>query len=242
LLQSKAKLEEREEIQKFFKKRKQLSAFIGTYATNIGLADRLAYEFPLVGDFAADIMLGNQAKGIFCPIEFEDGKADSIFTTVPKKFTTEWSRRFEHGFSQLVDWFYSLDDFKKTERFANDFGHGHVTFSSWAGVPASRTPTETVSNGARRRSVSIHTPLNVSLSTTCINTWHGASVSSPRRRNMNNPAGMREAKVHAARFRGGIMAPQQASQPIARTTNQHPVSTQVLPPICAASRVGDLIV
>jgi Domain of unknown function (DUF4263) len=128
LLQSKAQLEEREDIQKFFKKRKQLSAFIGTYATNIGLADRLAYEFPLVGDFAADIMLGNKAKGIFCAIEFEDGKPDSIFTTVPKKATTEWSRRFEHGFSQLVDWFYSLDDFKKTERFAKDFGHGHVTF------------------------------------------------------------------------------------------------------------------
>jgi hypothetical protein len=128
LLQSKARLEEREEIQKFFKKRKQLSAFIGTYATNIGLADRLAYEFPLVGDFAADIMLGNSDKGIFCAIEFEDGKPDSIFTNVPKKSTTEWRRRFEHGFSQLVDWFYSLDDFKKTERFARDFGHGHITF------------------------------------------------------------------------------------------------------------------
>jgi hypothetical protein len=128
LLQSRAELAEREDIQKFFKKRKQLSAFIGTYATNIGLADRLAYEFPIVGDVAADIMLGNKAKGIFCAIEFEDGKPDSIFTTVPRKSTTEWSRRFEHGFSQLVDWFYALDDFKKTERFARDFGHGHVTF------------------------------------------------------------------------------------------------------------------
>jgi hypothetical protein len=128
LLQSKAKLEEREDIQRFFKKRKLLSAFIGTYATNIGLADRLAYEFPLVGDFAADIMLGNKSKGIYCAVEFEDGKPDSIFTSVPRKSITEWSRRFEHGFSQLVDWFYALDDFKKTERFAMDFGHGHITF------------------------------------------------------------------------------------------------------------------
>jgi hypothetical protein len=128
LLQSRATLKERAEIQAFFKKRKQLSAFIGTYAPNIGLADRLAYEFPLVGDFAADIMLGNKDKGIFCAVEFEDGNPDSIFTTVPKKSTTEWSRRFEHGFSQLVDWFYALDDFKKTERFARDFGHGHIMF------------------------------------------------------------------------------------------------------------------
>src|SRR5258708_35579110 len=87
LLQSKAKLGERAEIQKFFKKRKQLSAFIGTFAAKIGLADRLAYEFPLVGDFAADIMLGNKDKGIFCAVEFEDGKPDSIFTDVAKNAT-----------------------------------------------------------------------------------------------------------------------------------------------------------
>jgi hypothetical protein len=65
---------------------------------------------------------------VFCVVEFEDGKPDSIFTKLPKKSTPEWSRRFEHGFSQLVDGFYSLDDFKKTERFAKDFGHGHITF------------------------------------------------------------------------------------------------------------------
>src|SRR5207247_639988 len=83
---------------------------------------------PFMGDLAAGVVLGNQEKGVCCVIEFEDGKPDSIFTKVKKKSTTEWSRRFEHGFSQLVDWFYSLDDFKKTERFAGNFGHGHITF------------------------------------------------------------------------------------------------------------------
>jgi hypothetical protein len=128
LLQSKKELAERADIQKFFKKHKQLSAFIGTFAPNIGPATRLGYEFPFMGDFSADIVLGNKEKGVFCVIEFEDGRLDSIFTKVPNKATTEWSRRFEHGFSQLVDWFSSLDDFKKTDRFAKDFGHGHVSF------------------------------------------------------------------------------------------------------------------
>jgi hypothetical protein len=128
LLQSKKELAERSDIQQFFKKRKQLSAFIGTYASNLGPAKLLGFDFPFMGDFSADIVLGNKEKGVFCVIEFEDGKANSIFTKRPKKSTTEWSRRFEHGFSQLVDWFYSLDDFKKTEKFANDFGHGHITF------------------------------------------------------------------------------------------------------------------
>lgn len=43
--------------------------------------------------------------------------------------TPEWSRRFDHGFSQLVDWFYTLDDYKKTGKFVREFGEGHVTFS-----------------------------------------------------------------------------------------------------------------
>ncbi len=128
LLQSKEKLAERADILKFFKKRKQLSAFIGTFAPNIGLADRVAHEFPIIGDFAADIMLGNKDQGIFCAVEFEDGKPASVFTKVRNKSTTEWSRRFEHAFSQLVDWFYALDDFKKTDRFKKDFGHGHIRF------------------------------------------------------------------------------------------------------------------
>jgi len=81
-----------------------------------------------MGDFSADILLGNKAKGVFCVVEFEDRKRDSIFKKRSARSTTEWSPRFEHGFSQLVDWFYTLDDFKKTERFARDFGHGHITF------------------------------------------------------------------------------------------------------------------
>jgi hypothetical protein len=28
----------------------------------------------------------------------------------------------------LVDWFYSLDDLKKTAKFAEEFGHGHIRF------------------------------------------------------------------------------------------------------------------
>jgi hypothetical protein len=128
LLRTKTHLAERADVQMFFKKRTQLAAFIGTFAPNIGPATHLGFEYPFMGDFSADIVLGNTEKGVFCVVEFEDGQPDSIFTRVPKKSTTEWSRRFEHGFSQLVDWFYSLDDFKKTERFAKDFGYGHITF------------------------------------------------------------------------------------------------------------------
>jgi hypothetical protein len=128
LLASKKTLSERDELLPFFKKRPELAAFIGTYASSIGPAAQLAFEFPFLGDFAADVVLGSREHGEFCVVELEDGRPDGVFTKVGQKSTREWSRRFDHGFSQLVDWFYALDDLKKTARFAKDFGHGHVRF------------------------------------------------------------------------------------------------------------------
>ncbi len=128
LLHSKGGLSEQRDILPFFKKRKQLSSFIGTFAPNIGPAPQLAYEFPFLGDFAADMVLGHREHGEYCVVELEDGRPDSIFAKVGQKSTRESGRRFDHGFSQLVDWFYALDDLKKTSRFTKDFGHGHIKF------------------------------------------------------------------------------------------------------------------
>jgi len=128
LLDNKEALAERADIQAFFKARKQLSAFLGATIPRLGIADCLAHEFPIQGDYAADVMLGNRGMKAFCAVEFENGNPGSIFTKVPSKSTREWSRRFEHGFSQLVDWFHALDDLKKTDRFAKDFGQGHIRF------------------------------------------------------------------------------------------------------------------
>jgi hypothetical protein len=121
-------LSERRDILPFFRKRRQLSAFIGTFIPDIGPAPLLAHEFPFFGDFSADLVLGSRESKRFCVIEFEDGRPSSIFRKVGKKATTEWSPRFEHGFSQLVDWFYSLDDNKKTNGFKKRFGHNHIKF------------------------------------------------------------------------------------------------------------------
>src|SRR5579863_879350 len=108
LLNSSANLSESKDIQPFFKARPQLTAFLGTYVSDIGPASRIAYEFPIFGDFAADIVVGNRDRGTYCLIELEDATSDSVFTLVKGKSTKEWGRRLEHGFSQLVDWFYSL--------------------------------------------------------------------------------------------------------------------------------------
>lgn len=126
LLKSKTILTERE-VQEFFKASQHLTAYIGTTFGNIGVARHVAYEFEILGDYVADIVFGNREKQ-FCFVELEDGGLDSVLEKVGRKSTKEWARRFEHGFSQIVDWFCHLDDFKKTDRFHRNFGYGHIDF------------------------------------------------------------------------------------------------------------------
>ncbi len=128
LLKSKTELSESSHIQPFFENSKQLSAYMGTFSPNIGPATDLAFQYPFFGDFKADLLLGNKKTGEFCVVEFEDGRQDSIFKKQPKRGNPEWSSRFEHGLSQLTDWFYNLDDFKGTKNFARTFGFGHIKF------------------------------------------------------------------------------------------------------------------
>src|SRR5262249_27179911 len=125
-LESKKIFSERD-IQALFKASLHLTAYVGTTFGNIGVAKQVAYEFQIIGDYAADIVFGNREKQ-FCLVELEDGNPNSVLEKVGKKSTKEWARRFEHGFSQLVDWFCHLDDFKKTDRFQRNFGYGHIDF------------------------------------------------------------------------------------------------------------------
>lgn len=129
LLRSKAELSERDDLLPFFKSRRQLSAFMGTFAADIGPASEIAYEYSFLGDFSADLVVGNRKNKQYLAIEFEEGRRNSIFKTVKGRSTTDWSQRFDHGFSQLVDWFYTLDDYKKTDKFEKEFGTGYITFS-----------------------------------------------------------------------------------------------------------------
>jgi hypothetical protein len=127
-LLKKTSLTEAGDIQPFFQKRLHLSAYIGTYSAELGPATDYAFEYGLFGDYRPDLVLGNKKTGQFCVVEFEDGTPDSIFKKQPGRRNPEWSRRFDHGFSQIVDWYYNLDDYKKTHGSTGAFGHGEVNF------------------------------------------------------------------------------------------------------------------
>src|SRR5260370_14241995 len=47
-----------------------------------------------------------------------------------KRKNPEWSARFEHAFSQIVDWFWALEDEKGSQDFRTTFGDGEITFAS----------------------------------------------------------------------------------------------------------------
>ena len=98
------------------------------YIPGIKIADRLALEFKIYGDFIADLIVGDQANGKFLLVEFEDGASTSIFSPSGKT-APDWARRFEGAFSQIVDWLWKLEDMRVTNDFLHVFGRRDVSFS-----------------------------------------------------------------------------------------------------------------
>lgn len=128
LLSDNLELRERENIKPFFEERKQLSALIGSRCfPGFVKPDRIAFEYDLFGDFRCDLVVGNSTNRQYCFVEFEDGTKDSIFRSTHRS-TLEWAPRFEHGFSQIVDWFHKLDDMRTTTDFKDRFDSDNIQY------------------------------------------------------------------------------------------------------------------
>jgi hypothetical protein len=122
LLISHSTLEEAKHVRPFFERRAHLSAFFGSYISDIITYDRIAHQLVLAGDFACDLAVGDPKRLAYCLVEFEDATENSVFRKNGQKATREWAPRFEHGYSQIVDWFFKLDDIKQTSEFEHLFG------------------------------------------------------------------------------------------------------------------------
>ena len=115
-------LSEEEDILPFFRSHRHLAALIGAYNPNICRFDRIADEFDIFGDHVADLAVGDSKEHQYCFVEFEDAAPTSIFKKTAAKATPEWSRRFEHGFSQIIDWILWLENQKNTVAYTGRFG------------------------------------------------------------------------------------------------------------------------
>ncbi|MDR6562637.1 MULTISPECIES: Shedu immune nuclease family protein [unclassified Arcicella] len=132
LLTTYKELKESSQVLPFLKESPNLSALIGKlYFPDLVEINRISYEFDFFGDFKADLVIGDSAKASYVFIEFEDGTSDSIFKKKKGKYQREWANRFEHGYSQIVDWFWKLDDLKQTTSFEGKFG---ARISSYNGI------------------------------------------------------------------------------------------------------------
>ncbi len=121
LLATKAELEEAADILPFFKAHTNIAAYVGSYAPTIARFDLLSSEYTLFGDFRADMIVGDSARKSYCLVEFEDATKDSIFKKKTRT-STEWSDRFDHGYSQLIDWLWKINDFRQTGQGRAIFG------------------------------------------------------------------------------------------------------------------------
>lgn len=128
LLDNNPELSESRDILPFFKDRPNLSTQIATLIPQMVNNEKLAYEFDIFGDFAADIAVGDPSSNTFCFIEFEDAKAESIFVKNGKKYKDEFSSRLEHGFSQIIDWFYKIDGLQNSDDLEERFGRNKIEY------------------------------------------------------------------------------------------------------------------
>lgn len=128
LLSQTADLPERR-IRAFFRSHRHLSALCGLYGPEIARFDRIAWEYDLFGDFACDLVVGDAVQKAYCFIELEDAGPKSLFVREGKKSTRAWSPRFEHGYSQIVDWFCKLRDREKSDEFENRFGSRSIDYA-----------------------------------------------------------------------------------------------------------------
>jgi hypothetical protein len=128
LLTSKDELREREDVLPFFRQHEQLAVLMGMFNSRISWVDRIAWEFDIFGDFACDLAVGEKDRGAYCLIEFEDAASNSVFQKQGEKATREWGKRFDHGYSQAIDWAHKLDDLKRTNSMLARFDQHEITY------------------------------------------------------------------------------------------------------------------
>lgn len=114
---------EEAELQKFFMDHPNLILLMGKFGHNLNPCS-YKDELNLFNEFFADFSVSNKKKNTYVFVELEHAKRNSIFNQVSNKGTTriEWSPVFEHGYSQIINWFYRLDDYSRTNKLEEEFG------------------------------------------------------------------------------------------------------------------------
>jgi hypothetical protein len=114
------------DFQAFFHPRTHLRAFTGLYNPNLARANRLAWEYPIFGDFRCDFAIGDSVRKAYTFVEYEDAGPTSLFVKQGEKATRTWSRRVDAGYGQIIDWFYKLHSMTDTPEMETRLGKRSV--------------------------------------------------------------------------------------------------------------------
>lgn len=107
------------EVVKQLRERPHLSCLIGTLTS--GLAPAVyKFEFQIMGAFRADLVVGSKDQFVF--VEFEGAEQRSIFGSRKTNQMRDWSHQVGHGFGQLVDWAWAINDNQHSNLFKNALG------------------------------------------------------------------------------------------------------------------------
>jgi hypothetical protein len=114
------------DFQNFFHPRAHLRALVGLYNPNLARADRLAWEYPIFGDFRCDFAIGDATRKSYTFVEYEDAGPTSLFVKQGEKATRAWSRRLDAGYGQIIDWFYKIHSMTDTPEMEARLGKRSV--------------------------------------------------------------------------------------------------------------------
>jgi Domain of unknown function (DUF4263) len=113
----------------FFEPRAHLRALIGLYNPSLASPDRLAWQYPIFGDFRCDFVIGDWERKAYTFVEYEDARPNSLFVKQGKKATRAWSSRFDSGYGQVIDWFYKLQVMADTPDMEARFGKRSIRYT-----------------------------------------------------------------------------------------------------------------
>ncbi|ORE98327.1 Shedu anti-phage system protein SduA domain-containing protein [Aurantimonas sp. 22II-16-19i] len=121
LLDTNADLDERDQVLKNFDNWPNLCAMMGQYNSRLGIGDLIKREFRVLPHFRTDLTVRRDGTDNLCLIEFEGASERHIFED-SNRGVDRWARPFEKGFSQVVDWTWALDHYRKTGDYVDAFG------------------------------------------------------------------------------------------------------------------------
>ncbi len=121
LLDTNTELAERDQVLASFKTWPNLCAMMGQYNIRLGIGDLIRREFRILPHFRTDLTVRRAGTDNICLIEFEGASDRHIFENTDRGIDT-WARPFEKGFSQIVDWTWALDHYRKTADYIDAFG------------------------------------------------------------------------------------------------------------------------